>query len=501
MFGVFVSFFLQEGVGREPQHHKAEEYCPLKKKQKFTKKTNSHDWPIHFCMVGSMAHKEWEASKAPSGKLPPFEVAKAIAYKHTIEAMEKHLGKSCWQFLGTGKADFTAQQLTVAGEDGKPPSVRAIKKWWAKDDHDQAWQPAKRFKNMGGAPVQITDQQKKTIAQKAMALKKALVAPTPEKIRSSLPRVATNRKTQEPISDEHIRRIFKSMCYDEKEDDPWHYLLSIQQDCLAEEVKPARVKTADAVLRKVTPTAAWNFVAIDPCFSMLPKHQEKADLMKIAAMGHKKWMSPKSKRKGPNPRAPKTAKTQKEDVTVVPWTPMFTRGKVRLVVFTEPKKYLANSEAVASFVKDVLPGVVDGMKKEFGWSNVPRVLLHDKATYFVNVQRNIMNKQFAAGLKKGGFSSWVDIVGNGDTKWMARLLGDYYPHETLISHVRRLSSGKFARKNCLNETPTQFASRMAKIEHYLNYEMGGGSSLEKLGKQLLDRSEKLKASKGERLPK
>ena len=78
------------------------------------------------------------------------------------------------------------------------------------------------------------------------------------------------------------------MCYDETEDDPWQFLPSLQQDCLADEMKPARVDTAKYVLKNLTESNAWNFIAIDPCLSLLPRKQEKADLLKIAAMGHSK---------------------------------------------------------------------------------------------------------------------------------------------------------------------------------------------------------------------
>jgi hypothetical protein len=83
-------------------------------------------------------------------------------------------------------------------------------------------------------------------------------------------------------------------------------------------MKPLRVKTASHITQNVSKGAAWNFVAIDPCFSLLPNQQAKSDLLKIAAMGNKKWMSPKSKRKGANLRAPKTAKIQKNSCTILP---------------------------------------------------------------------------------------------------------------------------------------------------------------------------------------
>ena len=117
-----------------------------------------------------------------------------------------------------------------------------------------------------------------------MELKDDFDPPTPEKIRILLPKKTINKKTKEPISDFTIRQIFKTMCYDEKEDDPWQFLPSIHQDCLTDAQKPPRVKTANHVLNHITENVAWNFVAIDPCFSLLPKHQDKAELMKIATV-------------------------------------------------------------------------------------------------------------------------------------------------------------------------------------------------------------------------
>ena len=217
--------------------------------------------------------------------------------------------------------------------------------------------------------------------------------------------------------------------------------------------------------------------------------------MKIAAMGHYKWMSKGCRRKGPNLRAPHTAKTQKRDCDVVPWTPVFTRGCLKLVVFTEPNAVLNKNVRVADFVKNKLPAVLNSMKDEWGWATIPRVILHDKASYFVDNGRNSVNTTFARGLKAGRFRSWVE----DDTSWLAPKLGDFYPHETIISHVRRLLSTTFC-KCSLWETPQQFAARMAKVEKHMNEEMG--DALERLGKEaLLKRAAALKKARGERLPK
>ena len=173
-----------------------------------------------------------------------------------------------------------------------------------------------------------------------------------------------------------------------------------------------------------------------------------------------------------------------------------------MVVLTTPGAKLNKSVYVAAFVKDQLPGVLADMQKQWKWTSIPRVVMHDKASYFVNTKQHTLNQTFAAGLQAGNFKSWATCHG-GDCKWLAKMLGDWFLHETVISHVRRLLQSQFAR-NSLHETPSQFAARMKKVEHHMNYVMGvsaPGESLLKLGKETHKRSEDLIRLKGERLPK
>ena len=435
----------------------------------------------------------------PQGKMPPMEVAKTIAFEKVLQSFEEHMGKSCYELLGKSRAAFTAKHVSLKG--GGHPGERRVKKIWETVKKDPKWHVGKGGKDKGGRPPQITAAQMQAIADKAMELKEDLVAPTPGRVRTLLPRKSINKETKKPISDFTIRKVFTTMCYDENEDDPWQYMNALHQDCLTAGMKPRRVKTAEHVRDNFSANAAFNFVAIDPCFSMLPKQQEKAELLKIAAMGNKKWMSPNSRRKGSNLRAPATAKTQKQSVTIVHWTPVFTRGRLKLVVLTTPGSKLNNSTDAAAFVKDKLPGILEDMKKEWKWSTLPRTLIHDKASYFVNSKTQCLNSTFAAGLQ-GKFNSWVDS-GGGDCKWLAKHLGDFYLHETVISHVRRLLQSQFARTS-LHETPGQFAARMKKVERYMNYEMGTkapGEALLTLGTRLHKRSGDLIKLQGERLPK
>ena len=103
-------------------------------------------------------------------------------------------------------------------------------------------------------------------------------------------------------------------------------------------------------------------------------------------MGNKKWMSKGSSRKGVNLRAPATTKTQKgQNARVVFWTPVFARGQVRIYMCparddpdsqNHPAK-LNDSVGAATFVRDILPGILEEMQDEYGWSTLPREIVHE----------------------------------------------------------------------------------------------------------------------------
>ena len=81
-------------------------------------------------------------------------------------------------------------------------------------------------------------------------------------------------------------------------------------------------------------------------------------------------------------------------------------------------------------------------------------------------------------------------------------LGRCVPHETVISHIRRLLREKFV---CLRigETLPQFKRRMKLVEEYMNSDAFArepdGRGLLGLAKDLRPRCEEIRARQGERL--
>ena len=211
-------------------------------------------------------------------------------------------------------------------------------------------------------------------------------------------------------------------------------------------------------------------------------------------------------------RAPSTTTTQAgSNVTRVDWTPVFARGRVSIYVVDAdeaerdsslPSK-LTDAVNVAKFVRNVLPKILEAMKRKWKWADIPRTVVHDPASYMVTTQHARLNFQFAKGLQDGGFRSWVGGDGSESTEWLVKKWGDVYPHETLIANIRRLLDEDFV-SNSLCETPQHFRARMQQVENHLNskdFAAADGGGLPALAKSLRDRCQDVINRHGERIPK
>ena len=130
------------------------------------------------------------------------------------------------------------------------------------------------------------------------------------------------------------------------------------------------------------------------------------------------------------------------------------------------------------------------------------MVVHDKASYMVSATSQRLNITFADALKEAGLRSWVGDI-RDSASWLTGKMGDVYPHETLISHIRRLLSRTFPCKH-LNETVKQFKTRVAKVEAHLNsksFAAPNGQGLEGLARELRARCKQVVKLKGERIPK
>ena len=93
--------------------------------------------------------------------------------------------------------------------------------------------------------------------------------------------------------------------------------------------------------------------------------------------------------------------------------------------------------------------------------------------------------------------------GNNDAEcsWLAGRLGDVYPHETVINHIRRGLSHRFPRSTP-GETRNPLKNHMKRMEDYMNsleFSARDGGGLAALSASAYERCARVSALKGERL--
>ena len=96
-----------------------------------------------------------------SGRLPPWEVAKAYAFHVVVGRVADHLGMAAHECLGQRVDAFIAAQLTLQG--GAHPTERAVRDAVARCS-EKGWYPGQPRDDVGGRPAQITEAQKTAIA-------------------------------------------------------------------------------------------------------------------------------------------------------------------------------------------------------------------------------------------------------------------------------------------------------------------------------------------------
>ena len=97
-------------------------------------------------------------------------------------------------------------------------------------------------------------------------------------------------------------------------------------------------------------------------------------------------------------------------------------------------------------------------------------------------------------------SSWLGHE-DDDCSWLAGRLGDVYPHETVISHIRRALDYRSPRSTP-GETRARFANRMAKVQDFMNsedFKARDGGGLASLTETLRNRFERVVDLDEERL--
>ena len=464
---------------------------------------------VHLCAMScrSTACSNFNPEETQEGRLTPWELAKVWALHQVVQQMAEQWGMQPAEVVGTRVDAFIAAQVVVKG--GGHPTERTVRQAIAKCS-EPTWFPGKQDRSKAGRKRIYSDFVKHEVARVAMDMKANRQKVTPRNVLRRLPRLARNPHSGKAMSKWSLRQIFTTHCYDLTEDDPWVYMKCVSKSYLPEGMMPKREATARQILE--LPAGAWyNMVSIDPCASLLPKTQVRLEEQQIAALGSSRYMSPRSRFDNVNLAASDAAKRQAGgNVVKVHWTPVLCRGKIRIYVCNpddaarDPRLpiKLNSGEGIAKFVNHVLPEVLAEMQRAYGWGTRPRTVVHDKASYMVSPALDRLSVTFAEALTSAGLRSWVG-TGADSASWLSSRFSDVYPHETAISHVRRLLDEDFMCAN-VHEDAAHFRSRMERVCDYLNspeFPAKDGRGLEGLCKSWRDRCLDVVSRHGGRIPR
>ena len=111
-----------------------------------------------------------------------------------------------------------------------------------------------------------------------------------------------------------------------------------------------------------------------------------------------------------------------------------------------------------------------------------------------------LTSTFGDALRGAKLKSWLGDA-DADCSWLAGRLGDVYPHETVINHIRRALDHRFPR-SVPGETCGRFANRMAKVQAHMSsdeLQARDGGGLASLTGSFRERCHRVVELDGERL--
>jgi hypothetical protein len=151
----------------------------------------------------------YDPASVRDGELPPWEIAKAFAFKKALDAIAKHTGEDAADLLGMRVDEWISSQVTQKG--GGHPTARGVRYVIARCE-DPKWYPGKPRAESGGRPPVYTEHQKSEVARVAMELNCKIVAPTPRRVRARLLAACCRSDTNAPMSNRTMQRVFTSRC-------------------------------------------------------------------------------------------------------------------------------------------------------------------------------------------------------------------------------------------------------------------------------------------------
>ena len=402
--------------------------------------------------------KAWLSGR--SGNLCPQQEAKAWALREAWREIKPE--------KNYGMLEFVASRVCKVGVDnpvgGGPPSTAAVSKFFVRVDADPDWFPGKSYQERHGPLPIVRGAKKLAVARSAMAMSQRGEEVTYPALVARNKKALMNPATGRPVDKSIVYAILRECCYDDADDptDTWTHQTRASKVALTDELITARLSWAEAMVAR-NHSEHWFFtrvVWVDLCNSVLPRTEARHNKMVLARKGKKYWGSKKTKKKSQYMAGDKGALKQASgDSLKVWWVPILSSGKLHIEVLGSGWKG-ETSELAAVMVKKVRAAI----NIRFPGEHKPNVLFTDRGPGFYATQNNCnITAKYKAALAEHSLKAYYP----DNATEQSGNLGDFYPHETAVSWIRR-KEPQTRSKEPWTETVEEFTARLRGICQQIN---------------------------------
>ena len=425
-------------------------------------------------------------SAAP-GRLPPVEQAKLLALRWVL----RKNGEDDQQYV------WMAQQVRVAGEDGKPagtPSRQSVRDFFLRVDAvgEESWYPGMRSEDVG-RPKELSG-----AAAKAMRMKaKGRLEPCYDNLKGAYPALLRNPSTGRPFSRRTVNTVLTTLCYDKDPEDPWQFLHAPRRRPLTDSQRAERAEWARRLLRE-NDSETWyhkHVIWVDVCSKVLAKEPRKAcEAVRYGKSKKRRLMSPGCRGDSENIGGTKESQKQcSQGDTRVWYFVAMARGVYAAHAFVG-KAYHAETQALAADCVSRLPSM---LTKMLGNVRKPNVIFSDRGPGFYHRRYGSVTPDYDEARAAHGFQLWAGTNSKEGPHRQPPDIADVLLHETANAWLSlRLDRSAEHLQKPWEETPAEFARRLGDCVKDINRTCDVDSLCRSFPKRLRD----LQQRGGDRLP-
>lgn len=426
--------------------------------------------------------EQWH--RASATRLAPIEQAKLWGLRWALRKLKEDDKQYEWM----------ASKVTTGS--GGPPSRDVVRKFFGRVDEAGAdWHPGMRSDAVG-RPKELTETKANVIAKAAMRMKKrGRLEPCYENMVSQCPSSTWNDALGQPFHRSTVNAVLTTRCYDVDPEKPWSFRYAPSRKPLTPEQMAERCAWARR-LRRANSDPSWyfrNICWIDICSNVIPGGPRKAaEQVQYGKSKKRRLMSPGAGTRSRDIGGRKESQKQCSSGDTRVWFVVALARGVYMAHAFVGNEYTGETQELAA---DCAQAVSRMLVKQFP-NNRPRTLFPDKGPGFYHGRWGVVTADFSAAVAHEGLRLWAGTNASHGPRAQPGDVADVLPHETANGWLRlRLDSSAARVPKLWEETPTQFAKRLADCVADVNETCDASDLCRSFPKRLAD----LQKAKGDRL--